>query len=65
VDHVHKGLARASARQNHTTSPSVSMPLVCRHIHVHRIPLHVRDDRDTPLAGAELGKQTSISEKEK
>ena len=24
-------------------------------IHVHRIPHHVRDDRDTPLAGAERG----------
>jgi hypothetical protein len=30
------------------------MPLVNRHIGVHRIPHHVRDDRDAPLSiGAE------------
>ena len=42
-------LAPASGRQDHTTSPSactVSRLLTCR---VHRIPLHVRDDRETPL----------------
>jgi hypothetical protein len=42
-------LARAWARQDHTTSPSADVPLVNRHIPVHRIPPHVRDDRDTPL----------------
>jgi hypothetical protein len=42
-------LAPAWARQDHTTSPSVSLLLVSQHNHVHRIPLHVRDDRDTPL----------------
>jgi len=40
-------------------------PLVSQRIPVHRIPLHVRDDRDTPLIGAECEKQTSISEKAK
>jgi hypothetical protein len=28
------------------------VPLVNRHIGVHRIPHHVRDDRDTPLVSA-------------
>jgi hypothetical protein len=36
------------ARQDHTTSPSANVPLVSRHIHVHRIPLHVRDDAYAP-----------------
>jgi hypothetical protein len=39
-------------RQDHTTSPSASVPLVNRHIRVHRVPLHVLDDRDTPLSSA-------------
>ncbi|WP_407175894.1 hypothetical protein [Bradyrhizobium sp. STM 3562] len=33
--------------------------------HVHRIPLHVRDDRDTPLAGAERTHLSTISENTK
>ena len=44
------------ARQDHTTSPSAPAPLVPRHQPVHRIPRHVRDDRDTPLVGAERGR---------
>jgi hypothetical protein len=34
-------LAPAWARQDHTTSPSASLPLVFRHNRVHRIPLRV------------------------
>ena len=30
--------AKALGRQDHTISPSVSVPLVGRHLHVHRIP---------------------------
>jgi hypothetical protein len=37
-------------RQDRTLSPSASVPLVNRHSSVHRIPLHVRDDRDAPLS---------------
>jgi hypothetical protein len=36
-------------RQDHTISPYASVPLVERHLSVHRIPARVRDDRDTPL----------------
>jgi hypothetical protein len=43
-------LTPASGRQNHTTSPSASARFVKRAAHVHRIPPHVRDDRETPLA---------------
>src|SRR5437016_8074764 len=42
-------LTPASGRQDHTTSPSASGALVCSAISVHRIPPHVRDDRETPL----------------
>jgi hypothetical protein len=42
-------LAPASGRQDHTTSPSASGAFVSRAISVHRIPPHVRDDRETPL----------------
>jgi len=42
-------LTPASGRQNHTASPSASNALVSRAACVHRTPLHVRDDRDTPL----------------
>jgi hypothetical protein len=48
-------LAPAWARQDHTSSPSALLPLVSRHIRVHRIPLHVRDDRDTPLVSVRNG----------
>jgi len=43
-----KNLARAWARQDHTISPSAKVPHVIRHILVHRIPLHVRDDAYAP-----------------
>jgi len=42
-------LTPASGRQDHTPLPSASSALVCSAISVHRIPLYVRDDRETPL----------------
>src|SRR6202030_3308123 len=42
-------LAPASGRQDHTTLPSASSAFVLCAISVHRNPLHVRDDRETPL----------------
>jgi hypothetical protein len=42
-------LTPASGRQDHTTSPSASRAVRQERLHVHRIPLHVRDDRETPL----------------
>jgi hypothetical protein len=42
-------LTPASGRQDHTTSPSASSALVRSTVNVHRIPPHVRDDRETPL----------------
>src|ERR1700731_2226432 len=48
-----RNLTPASGRQDHTTSPSASAPFVLERIHVHRIPPRVRDDRETPLRGAE------------
>jgi hypothetical protein len=44
-------LTPASRRQDHTTSPSASVPFVSSTIGVHRIPPYVRDDRETPLRG--------------
>jgi hypothetical protein len=44
-----KNLTPASGCQDHTTLPSASSALVSRAISVHRIPPHVRDDRETPL----------------
>jgi hypothetical protein len=42
-------LMPASGHQDHTSLPSASTPFVYRRIRVHRIPPHVRDDRETPL----------------
>ena len=42
-------LTPASGRQDHTTSPSASRAVRQKRIGVHRIPPHVRDDRETPL----------------
>jgi hypothetical protein len=42
-------LTPASGRQDHTALPSASRAVRRRHISVHRIPPHVRDDRETPL----------------
>jgi hypothetical protein len=44
-----KNLMPASGHQDHTTSPSASGALVNSAVRVHRIPPHVRDDRETPL----------------
>jgi hypothetical protein len=49
ADRVRKNLTPASGRQDHTPSPSASAPLVLRRSSVHRIPPHVRDDREAPL----------------
>jgi hypothetical protein len=42
-------------RQDHTTSPSALATLVSRSRCVHRIPHHVRDDREPPLVSGETG----------
>jgi hypothetical protein len=42
-------LTPASGRQNHTTSPSAKKRARLARRRVHRIPSHVRDDRETPL----------------
>ena len=42
-------LAPASRRQDHTSSPSASVPFVIGTFCVHRIPPRVRDDREPPL----------------
>jgi hypothetical protein len=44
-------LTPASRRQDHTASPSASVPLVWRHPRVHRDPPHVRDVANAPLSG--------------
>jgi hypothetical protein len=59
-------LTPASGRQNHTASPSATrsarLTLRC----VHRIPPHVRDDRETPLLERRDAETKShISEKRK
>ena len=46
-----ENLAPASGRQDHTTSPSASAPLVLRRQGVHRIPLRVRDVAQRPSVG--------------
>jgi hypothetical protein len=46
---VFANLTPASGRQDHTTSPSASSAIRQERISVHRIPPHVRDDRETPL----------------
>ena len=42
-------LTPAPGRQDHTTSPSAICAVRQKRIRVHRIPHHVRDDRETPL----------------
>jgi hypothetical protein len=44
-----ENLTPASGCQDHTTSPSAGRTLVSSAADVHRIPPHVRDDRETPL----------------
>jgi len=43
-----RNLTPAPRRQDHTTSPYAFRTLVLRTLRVHRIPPHVRDDRDRP-----------------
>jgi hypothetical protein len=45
----------ASGHQDHTTSPSALALFVKGASRVHRIPLHVRDDRERPSHGAGRG----------
>ena len=46
-------LTPASGCQDHTASPSTTAALVIRRHRVHRIPPHVRDDREPPLSSGE------------
>jgi hypothetical protein len=48
-------LTPASGRQDHTASPSATAAFVIRRHRVHRIPPHVRDDREPPLSSGETG----------
>jgi hypothetical protein len=48
-------LTPAPRRPNHTTSPYASGAYVYRTIRVHRIPPHVRDDRERPSMGETSG----------
>jgi len=45
----------APRHQDHTTSPYASGAYVMCAISVHRIPPHVRDDREPPLSSGETG----------
>ena len=50
-------LTPASGRQDHTTSPSASpRRSSVGAVRVHRISLHVRDDREPPLSSGETGR---------
>ncbi len=53
-------LTPASGRQDHTASPSARVTLVSRNFRVHRIPPHVRDDREPPLSSGETGEVKSV-----
>ena len=50
--HRELGAGPWGARTTRLRRPRIA-PLVGQRIPVHRIPHHVRDDRDTPLTGAE------------
>src|SRR5712664_562197 len=53
-------LTPASGCQDHTASPSARVALVSRNFRVHRIPPHVRDDREPPLSSGETGEVKSV-----
>ena len=55
-----KNLTPASGCQDHTASPSAPVTLVSRNFRVHRIPPHVRDDREPPLSSGETGEVKSV-----
>ena len=59
-------LTPASGRQNHTASPSATRSARLTPRRGHRIPPHVRDDRDTPLQRGGMARQVPHnSEKQK
>jgi hypothetical protein len=53
---VSANLTPASRCQDHTTWPSASRAVRYRRIRVHRIPLHVRDDRERPSKRSGTGR---------
>ena len=53
-------LTPASGCQDQTASPSARVALVSRNFRVHRIPPHVRDDREPPLSSGETGEVKSL-----
>ena len=55
-----KNLTPASGRQDHAISPSTSRAVRQKRIGVHRIPPHVRDDRETPLVWDGMGKDKPV-----
>jgi hypothetical protein len=61
ADIASANLTPASRRQDHTTSPSASVRFVKRTARVHRIPSHVRDDRETPLRGTGPNRNSPVS----
>src|SRR5438034_4177796 len=50
-----ENLTPAPRRQDHTTSPYAQATHVDCGLRVHRIPPHVRDDREPPLSSGETG----------
>ena len=55
-----QNLTPASRRQDHTTSPSASVPFVIGTSSVHRIPPRVRDDREPPLRWDETAEISEV-----
>jgi hypothetical protein len=53
-------LTPASRRQDHTSSPSASVPFVIGTSSVHRIPPRVRDDREPPLRWDETARISEV-----
>ena len=51
AENFHANLTPAPRRPNHTTSPYAQGAYVSRAPRVHRIPPHVRDDRERPSMG--------------
>ena len=60
IDALPRDLTPAPRRQDHTTSPYASRPLVLHAHRVHRIPPRVRDDREPPLLSGETGRIKSL-----
>ena len=55
-----ENLTPAPRRQDHTTSPYACATHVDCGLRVHRIPPHVRDDREPPLSSGETRKAKSL-----